>query len=84
MDVHKRRQNEHTFGAWIDLPNGGRRYSLDVKSRSGWRARYLKEVDSEELTVRFWQEVFDGDGHLREVHEKYPTDLGHQKITGEE
>jgi hypothetical protein len=57
---------------------------LDVKGRSGSRARYLKEVDSEELTVRFWQEVFDGEGRLREVHEKYPTDLGRQKITGEE
>ncbi len=84
MDAPKRRQNERKFGAWIDLPNGGRRYSFDVKGRSGWRARYLKEVGSEELTVRFWQEVFDSEGRLREVHEEYPTDLGHQKITGEE
>jgi hypothetical protein len=84
MDPLKRRQNERKFGAWTDLPNGGRRYSLDVKGRSGWRAQYVKEVDAEDLTVRFWQEVFDGDGRLREVHEKYPADLGHQKITSEE
>jgi len=37
-----------------------------------------------ESTVRFYQEVFDGDGRLREVHEKFPADLGHRKITGEE
>ncbi len=44
----------------------------------------IRSACAEELTVRFWQEVFHGDGRLREVHEKYPTDLGHQKITGEE
>jgi hypothetical protein len=84
MDAQKRQQNERKFGAWRDLPNGGRAYSFEVKGRSGWRARYVKEVDAEESTVRFYQEVFDGDGRLREVHEKYPTDLGHQQVTGEE
>jgi hypothetical protein len=44
----------------------------------------VKEVDAEESTVRFYQEVFDSDGRLREVPEKYPTDLGHQQVTGEE
>lgn len=84
MDARKRQQNERKFGAWRDLPDGGRAYSFEVKGRSGWRARYVKEVDAEESTVRFYQEVFDADGRLREVHEKYPTDLGHQQITGEE
>jgi hypothetical protein len=46
--------------------------------------KYVKEVDAEESTVRFYQEVFDADGRLREAHEKYPADLGHRKITGEE
>src|SRR5438270_145753 len=44
-------QNEKKFGAWTDLPGGGRQYWLDVAGRMGWRARYLKEVDSQEVTV---------------------------------
>lgn len=55
-----------------------------MKGRSGWRALYIKEVDPEELTVRFYQEVYDGNGALREVHHKYPVDLGHQQVTGDE
>ena len=31
-----------------------------------------------------YQEVFDSEGRLREVHEKYPVDLGHRKLTDEE
>lgn len=67
-----------------NCPQGGRVYSYDVKGRSGWRARDVKEVDSEESTVSFYQEVYDGDGKLREVHHKYPVDLGHQQVTGDE
>jgi hypothetical protein len=55
-----------------------------VRGRSGWFARYVKEVDAEEQTVRFFQEVFDADGRLREVHEKYPVDLGHRKLQNED
>ena len=84
MDSQKRAQNERTFGTWHDLPDGGRRYSYDVQGHSGWRARYVKEVDTEESTRRFYQEVYDGHGRLREVHHKYPVDLGHQQVTGEE
>ena len=79
-----RAQNERKFGRWDDLPDGGRRYQFDVPGRSGWRALYVKEVDSNEVTVRFYQEVFDADGRLCEVHEKYPVDLGHRKVYGEE
>jgi len=46
-----------------------------------WRARYLKQVDAEEQTIRFWQEIYDADGLLVEIHEKYPNDLGHKHIT---
>ena len=48
--------------------------------RVGWLARYLKEVDSNEGTIRFWQEIYDGTGKLIEIHEKYPVDKGHQKV----
>lgn len=84
MDPRKRQHNERKFGTWRDLPDGGRAYSFEVKGRSGWRARYVKEVDAEELTVRLYQEVFDGEGRLREIHEKYPVDLGHRQVEGEE
>jgi hypothetical protein len=75
-----RQQNERKFGHWDDLPDGGRRYWLEVAGRSGWRARYLKQVDTNETTVRFWQEIYDERGRLVEIHEKYPVDKDHQKV----
>ena len=75
-----RRQNERKFGNWVELPNGSRRYWLDVMARSGWRARYVKEVSQDEITLRFWQEIFDEHGRLAEIHEKYPVDKGHKKV----
>lgn len=74
-----RRQNELKFGRWEALPDGGRRYSLDVPGRHGWRARYCKEVDAHENTVRFWQEIYDSEKKLVEIHEKFPVDTGHRK-----
>ena len=75
-----REQNEAKFGRWDVLPGGGRDYYLDVPGKSGWRARYLKEVDANETTIRFWQEIYDEQGRLAEVHEKYPIDKGHRKV----
>ena len=43
-------------------------------------ARYLKEVDASETTLRFWQEIYDDQNRLVEVHEKYPVDKGHRKL----
>ncbi|NGZ61045.1 MAG: hypothetical protein CV081_11170 [Nitrospira sp. LK265] len=73
-------QNERKFPNWQNLKNGGRRYWYDVLGRSGWRARYVKEVDTREVTVRFYQEIYDESGRLVEVHDKYPVDLGHRKV----
>lgn len=84
MDARRREHHERKFGAWRDLPSGGREYSYEVVGRSGWRARYVKEVDAEESTVRFCQEIYDSEGRLREVHQKFPVDLGHQPVTGGE
>ncbi|MBI4525940.1 MAG: hypothetical protein HY695_19255 [Deltaproteobacteria bacterium] len=36
-----------------------------VSGRLGWRARHLKEVDAQELTLRFWQEIYDEQGKLQ-------------------
>lgn len=74
-----REQNERKFGHWEDMPDGGRRYWLEVPGRSGWVARYVKEVDENGRTLRFWQEIYDGTGVLVEIHEKYPIDRGHRK-----
>lgn len=74
-----RAQNEKKFGSWEELPGGGRRYWLEVSGRQGWRARYLKEVDASETTLRFWQEIYDEQGNLYEIHEKYPVDKDHLK-----
>ncbi|HET6883208.1 MAG TPA: hypothetical protein VFI31_23765 [Pirellulales bacterium] len=78
--MSSRQQNEKKFGNWTGLPGGGRRYWLDVVGRMGWRARYLKEVDDRETTLRFWQEIYDDQGKLVEIHQKYPVDTGHQKV----
>ena len=76
----KRSQNERKFKDWEPLTDGGRRYRLDIIGKSGWKARYVKEVDSRETTVRFYQEINNDKGRLVEVHEKYPEDKGHRRI----
>lgn len=80
MGEEKRRENEDKFDHWDDLPNGGRRYVMEVAGRSGWKAIYLKEVDKDEVTVRFWQEIYNEENRLVEIHEKYPVDKGHRKV----
>ena len=40
----------------------------------------MKEVDANEVTVRFYQEIYNELEKLVEVHHKYPIDQGHQKI----
>ena len=75
-----RSHNEKKFGSWEQLPDGGRRYWLDVPGRMGWLARYLKEVDASEQTVQFWQETYNECGKLVEIHEKFPLDKGHKKV----
>ncbi|MEI6534617.1 MAG: hypothetical protein WCN98_04690 [Verrucomicrobiaceae bacterium] len=78
--MSSRKQNELKFGAWDELPGGGRRYWLEVTGRMGWLARYVKEVDAQELTIKFWQEIYSEQMKLVEIHEKYPVDKGHKKV----
>lgn len=78
--MSSRQQNERKFGHWEDVPQTGRRYWPDVGSRSGWKVRYVKEVDLNEVTILFYQEVYNEIGELVEVHHKYPVDLGHRKV----
>lgn len=76
-----REQNERKFSNCEILPPGGRRYWFDVLGKQGWKARYVKEVDADEVTMRFYQEIYDDTGKLVETHHKYPVDQGHQKVT---
>jgi hypothetical protein len=76
----KRRRNERVFENWEELPDSGRRYWYEVTGRLGWKARYVKEVDADENTLRFWQEIYNERGELVEIHEKYPVDTGHRKV----
>ena len=79
MNLSKRSANERKFENWIELPGGGRRYWYDVHGRLDWIARYVKEVDSHEETVRFYQEIYNDQGEIIEFHQKYPEDTGHQR-----
>jgi len=79
QNMSARGQNEKKFPHWDELTQGGRRYWLHVIGRLGWRARYVKEVDVAETTTRFWQEIYDDQGRLVEIHEKFPVDKGPQK-----
>ena len=75
-----RLQNERKFGTWSPMPHGGRLYVLEIPGKMGWRARYVKEVDASERTMRFWQEIYDCQNRLIEIHEKFPLDLGHRLV----
>ena len=75
-----RKQNEKKFDSWVALPREGRRYRLEIPGKSGWKAVYLKEVDSSENTIRFWREIRDEKDALKAVHEKFPLDTGHRKV----
>jgi hypothetical protein len=75
-----RKQNERAFPQWEELPDGGRIYFRKISGRSGGFARYCKEVNAAEKTVRFWQEIYNRDGKLVARHEKFPLDSGHKNV----
>jgi len=78
--MSNRSQNERKFESWEELSIGGRRYRREVLGRRGWKAVYWKEVNEDETTLRFWQEIHDEFGHIVEIHEKFPVDTGHKKV----
>ncbi|MDB6058777.1 MAG: hypothetical protein JWO95_2621 [Verrucomicrobiales bacterium] len=55
-------------------------YIRKIPGRAGGFARYCKEVDAQENTIRFWQEIYDHTGKLIARHEKFPVDSGHQNL----
>lgn len=72
-----RERNERRFSQWDELPDGGRRYYRLIAGRVKGYARYVKEVDAEEMTLRIVQEIYNDDGKLIGLHQKYPDDTGH-------
>ncbi len=82
MSFGKRSQHENRFDSWTETDSHGRIYRKEIIARngSGWKAVYLQEVDQEENTLRFWQEIYNEKDILVEIHEKYPEDKGHISI----
>ena len=79
MNSKKQIENEKKFGNF-ETTNYGRKYFFDVIGKHGWKARYVKEVDKEENTLKFYQEIYNEKNELVEIHEKYPIDKGHLKL----
>jgi hypothetical protein len=79
MSNEKRLINERKFSTWEEN-EFGRLYWFEIMGKFGWKAKYLKQVDKNEVTIKFWQEIYDKLGNLVEIHEKYPIDKGHKKL----
>lgn len=79
MSKVKRDINERKFSNWEEKENG-RLYWFEIEGKYGWKAKYLKLVDENDSTLKFWQEIYDNLGKLVEIHEKYPVDKGHVKL----
>lgn len=76
-----RESNERRFPQWDELADGGRRYYAVKQGRIKGYVRYVKVVDADEITLSIVQEIYDDDGKLVAIHQKYPVDTGHQDIT---
>lgn len=75
-----RKQNEHEYPFWENLPDGGRRYWKVRRGKISGSQRITKIVDTNEMTLSLYQEVYNDDGKLTGLHHKYPKDLGHQDL----
>ena len=40
----------------------------------------MKEVGTDETTLQFFQEIYDDQGELVEIHQKFPVNTGHKKV----
>lgn len=83
MLATKRKVKERKFSNWEESENG-RLYCFEIEGKYGWKAKYLKLVDENDTTLKFWQEIYDNLGKLVEVHEKYPINKGHVKLSNDD
>lgn len=72
--------NERKYKKWKETENGKRVYERKVEGKHNWYAIYYKEVDATENSLRIWQEIFNEQNELVEIHHKFSVDTGHQKI----
>ncbi|MCA0458981.1 MAG: hypothetical protein LCI00_33840 [Chloroflexi bacterium] len=79
-----RERNERRFSSWEDLPNGHRRYIRRIMGRVSGYALYVKLVDADEITLSITQEIYNANGRLIAIHQKYPVDTGHQDVSESE
>ena len=79
MEPDKRKINEKKFSNFEDT-HYGRKYWFEIIGKHGWKARYVKEVNQEDDTIKFYQEIYNERNELVEIHEKYPIDKGHIKL----
>ena len=79
LNQKKRNINEKKFGKWTENQDGSRKYYYEVSGKQGWKAKYVKEVDKNEVTLKFFQEIYNENGILVEIHEKYLEDKGHKE-----
>jgi hypothetical protein len=49
----KRKLNETKFKNWESTSSNGCLYYYEVEGKHGWSAKYFKEVDEKEQTIRF-------------------------------
>ena len=53
MNKKKRSQNEKVFLHFETLESGGRKYWFEIIGKYGWKAKYVKIVDADEITISF-------------------------------
>ena len=52
MPATKREVNERKFSNWEESENG-RLYWFEIEGKYGWKAKYLKLVDENDITLKF-------------------------------
>ncbi len=59
MPSKKRQKNQSKFENWKETEDNGRVYWFEIPGRHGWKARYVKVVDKNEKTIKFYQEIYN-------------------------
>lgn len=54
-----RQTNENRFKECEELEEGGRHCVRRVTGRNGWYVLYVKVTASANMTIAFWQEIYD-------------------------
>lgn len=74
--ARKRRKNEKKYDYFIQIPDGGRKYILDrkTKGRDGGHSRITKLIDANENTLEVKHEAWHKDQNP-DIDEPYHTHL---------